>query len=135
VALARERGPVVSRRLPRARGRECVGGVQDVVARVAVWPDSPPVEFLRCGHVLLEPPSGKPKRRRCTGVLPAAATQRYTVSDSSLGRLVVQRHDVGRLRTVAVLDSQAQVDRFLVAIATGADEVAALQAVDAGDAA
>lgn len=47
-------------------------------------------------------------------------------------RMVIRRHDRDRRkRTVAIVDSVEHWDRFVAALESGADEVAAVHAIDA----
>lgn len=46
--------------------------------------------------------------------------------------MVIRRDDGDRCRTVAFVDSLAEWDRFVGALATGCDEVAAVHAIDEG---
>lgn len=46
------------------------------------------------------------------------------------GQMMIRGGQVGRKRTVAFLDSEAQWERFVDALKAGADEVAAVFAID-----
>lgn len=46
------------------------------------------------------------------------------------GRLMIQRQDADHKRTVAFVESLEQWDRFVAALESGADEVAAVHAID-----
>lgn len=57
---------------------------------------------------------------------------RYEVVVSLLdGQMIVRRQDLGRKRTVCFIETLAEWDRFVAALKSGADEVAAVHAIDA----
>lgn len=61
----------------------------------------------------------------------AAAYGPYSLVASLLnGRLSIRRQDADRRRTVAIVDTLAQWDRFVGALKAGDDEVSAVHAID-----
>lgn len=62
---------------------------------------------------------------------PAVTHGPYDLAASLLtGGLVIRRQDADRKRTVAFVDGVTQWDLFVAALKSGADEVAAVHAID-----
>lgn len=67
-----------------------------------------------------------------TRATPLTFHQQYVLLDMGT-RLLIARQDMSRRRTVAMIENRDQWDRFVAAIESGADEVAAVHAIDDAD--